>query len=167
MASFCNLFLEGLSQTCPQEVKFCAVQMVMVLYGSECNHRPGWKLWPLACWFWLTYQLLPNLAMISAGLNAQQVFSCSCLPWGWLIIHSCCWLVQRRELDTQRLELLHKEFMMLTPFRTSRTAKILDVTCKYYSCGGITITTSGFCLTGILFSGYCRLGQVRQKFCYT
>jgi len=46
-----------------------------------------------------------------------------------------------------RLELLHKEFMMLTPFRTSRTAKMLDVTCKYCSYGSIAITTFALCLT--------------------
>jgi len=39
--------------------------------------------------------------------------------------------MQRRELETMRLELLHKEFMMLTPFRTDRNAKMLDITCVY------------------------------------
>jgi len=47
-----------------------------------------------------------------------------------VIIHNCCRLLQRRELDTMQLELLHKEFLMLTPFHASRTVKMPDVTCK-------------------------------------
>jgi len=37
-------------------------------------------------------------------------------------------------VDNMRMELLHNEFMMLTPFRTSRTSARLDVTSKSCYC---------------------------------
>jgi len=43
-----------------------------------------------------------------------------------------------------RLELLHNEFMMLTPFRTNRTAARLDVTSECCYC-----TFYSTCFTGV------------------